>query len=125
MYTVPLDTRTRELVEYSALLSSGRDEPLLIPRMFPVAGGYLRRRIDDRVDALAGPRSGGPDPAAARELDAMLAEVANRYAELHPGDPPRTIRVWRSVVRLDARSGPERSSRRLVYEYRVRRGGAT
>jgi hypothetical protein len=30
------------------------------------------------------------------------------------------IRVWRSVLPLDARSGPERSSRELVYEYGVR-----
>ena len=120
MYTVSLDTSVRELMEYTAELSSGREEQILIPRMFPVAGGYLRRRIDDNVDAIEHSRSGRPDPAAARKLDAMLAEVARRYAELHPADPPRVIRVWRSIVPLDARSGPERISRQLVYEYGVR-----
>jgi hypothetical protein len=120
MYTVSLDTSARELLEYTAELSSGREERLLIPRMFPVAGGYLRRRIDDNVDALEHSRSGRSDPATARKLDTMLAEVARRYAELHPEDPPRVIRVWRSVLPLDARSGPERSSRELVYEYGVR-----
>jgi len=118
MYTTSL-VGDHRFVDYTAELSSGREERLLIGRLFPVGGMYLRRRIDDDVDAVESPGSGSIDPMAVDKLDAMLAVIARKYDSLHPGDPVRTIRLWRGTVSLRDDKGTT-ISRRLIYEYHTR-----
>jgi hypothetical protein len=118
MYTTSLHEDHR-YVDYTAELSSGRQVRLLIGRIFPAGGMYLRRRIDDNVDAIEAPASGSIDPVAVDKLDAMLAAIARKYDTLHPGDPVRTIRLWRGTVSLRDDKGTT-ISRRLIYEYHAR-----
>lgn len=119
MYSTSLDKDYHEFVEYTAQLSSGREERLLIGRLFPVGGSYLRRRIDDTVDAIESWGSGSVDRAAVEALDAMLASFAREYETLHPGDPVRTIRLRRGRASLRDRNGTITISRQPIYEYQV------
>ena len=118
MYTSSFDEEYTEFSEYTVELSSGRHERLLIGRLFPVGGAYLRRRIDDNVARVEIQQSGSKGGAAAERLDAMLASIAREYEARHPGDPVRTIRVSRASVPLE-RGGPEAITRHLIYEYHL------
>lgn len=119
MYTTSLDKDYHKFVEYTAELSSGREERLLIGRIFPIGGSYLRRRIDVDVDALESPGAGSSDPVAVDRLDAMLAAIARKYDALHPGDSVRTIRLRRRSVSLRDYRGTSTISGKLIYEYHV------
>ncbi|HJR52644.1 MAG TPA: hypothetical protein VJ982_02905 [Gemmatimonadota bacterium] len=118
MYTTSFDEEYTEFSEYTVELSSGREERLLIGRLFPVGGAYLRGRIDDNVEKVEIQEPGSNEGAAAARLDTMLASIAREYEARHPGDPVHTIRVSRAIVPLE-RGGPEAISRHLIYEYHV------
>lgn len=120
MYTTSLLRDHHRFVEYTAELSSGREERLLIGRLFPAGGMYLRRRIDDSVDAIESPGSRSNNPVAVDALDAMLAAIARKYDSLHPADPVRTVRLWRGTVSLRDHKSPSTIPRRLIYEYQAR-----
>ncbi|HEY7471079.1 MAG TPA: hypothetical protein VIE68_01905 [Gemmatimonadota bacterium] len=105
-------------IDYEAELSSGREEPLLIGRLFGATGALLRSRIDDSARAID--ESGSVDPAAIERLDAMLAAIAREYDADHPGDPIRTIRLWSGTVSVGGPDRQVRTSRRLIHEYRAR-----
>jgi hypothetical protein len=81
---------------------------------------YLRRRIDDSVDAIESSGSGPINPVTVETLDAMLAAISRKYDSLHPGDPVHTIRIWRGTVPLRDLEAPRTISRRLIYEYHPR-----
>lgn len=115
MYTTSLDENYTEFSEYTVELASGREERLLIGRLFPVGGAYLRGRIDDNVDGVVIEGSAGP---AAEVLESMLASIAREYDARHPGDPVRAIRVSRASVPLEP-GATKTISRRRIYEYRV------
>ena len=117
MYTKSLTEDQHRFIEYTAELSSGREERLLIGRLFPTQGTYLRRRMNESAEAIDSPGSGSIDPEAVGNLDAMLSAIARKYDTLHPGDPVRTIRLWRGSVSLRDPEGP--TSRRLIHEYHV------
>lgn len=119
MYTKSLDKDYHQFVEYTAELSSGREERLLIGQLFPTGGMYLRRRIDDNVDAIESRGSGSVDPAAVETLDAMLASIARKYDTLHPGDPVRTIRLRKGSVSLRDQRGTRTISGQWIHEYHV------
>lgn len=120
MYTTSLGEDDHRFVDYTVELSSGREERLFIGRLFPAGGMYLRRRIDDSAESIESSGSGAIDPAAVEKIDAMLAAIARKYDSLHPGDPVRTIRLWRATVSLRDPGGPGTSSRRLIHEYQAR-----
>jgi hypothetical protein len=120
MYTTSLLKDEHRFVDYTAELSSGREERLLIGQLFPAGGMYLRRRIDDSVDAIESSGSGPINPVAVETLDAMLAAISRKYDSLHPGDPVRTIRLWRGTVSLRDPGASRTISRRLIYEYHPR-----
>jgi hypothetical protein len=107
-------------IDYTAELSSGREERLLIGQLFPVGGRHLRMRIEETADAIEGPGSGSINRVAVDKLDAMLAAIARKYDSLHPGDPVRTIRIWSGTVSLRDHKGTSRISRRLIHEYHAR-----
>ena len=112
MYTVrrPDDPR---FVDYSAELSNGREERLLIGQLFPAGGRHFRARIDQVAFAIE------QDPRAIDDLDAMLAAVAQAYAAQHSPDSVRTIRLWSVTVPARNYRGPASISRKLLREYQV------
>jgi hypothetical protein len=120
MYTASLPAGQLRFVEYTARLSSGREEPLSIARLLPIGGSYLRRRVGKAVDEVEARRMTGADPKQAPDLDAMLAALARRYETLHPDDPVRAIRVRRASIPMSDDGSAGGISRSLVYEYRVR-----
>ncbi|HET6616737.1 MAG TPA: hypothetical protein VFH69_02890 [Gemmatimonadota bacterium] len=115
MYTKSLTEDQHDFYEYTAELSSGREERLLIGRLFGTQGTYLRRRMNESAEAIESPESERVDSMAVGNLDAMLEALAEEYDTDHPRDSVRTIRVWKGTVSLRDPRGP--SSRRLIHEY--------
>lgn len=117
MYTRSLLEYPR-FIDYTAELSSGREERLLIGRLFPAGGTHLRMRIDDAAEAVEGSGSGSAR-AAIDKLDAMLGAIARKYDADHPGDPVRKVRLWRGTMSVPDHGVPSTTSRRLIHEYDI------
>ncbi len=117
MYTErrPDDPR---FIDYLAELSSGREERLLIGQLFTAGGRHFRARIDKVVFAIEQSPPGSA-PQAIDDLEAMLAALAGAYAEQHPPESVRTIRLWSVTVPARDYKGPASISRKLLREYRV------
>lgn len=117
MYTLrrPDDPR---FIDYMAELSSGREERLLIGRLFPAGGRHFRARIDSVAFAIDA-QGASPDPRAIGDLETMLSAVASAWGAQHPGDSVRHIRLWSVTVPARDYRGPASISRTLLREYRV------
>lgn len=105
--------------DYTAELASGREERLLIGRLFPAGGTLFRARIDDAAEAIEKAGSGSVDPATVGKLDSMLAAIAGKHDADHPGDPVRAIHLWSGTMSVGKHGNPSSLSRRLIHEYRV------
>ena len=98
-------------VDYVGVLASGREERLLLGRLFPAGGRHLRARIDSAAEATVRESSRGV------QLGSLLAAVVIAYDARHPTDSLRSIRVLLGTVPARAYTGPQSISRRLIYEY--------
>jgi hypothetical protein len=108
-----------QFVDYVGVLDSGREERLLLARLFPAGGRHLRARIDSAAVAVT---RDSPSPAhrnAMVRLDSLLAAVAATYDARHPADSINSIRVWLGTVPARSYTGPQSIRRRLIHEYRV------
>jgi hypothetical protein len=102
-------------IDYTVEQANGQEERLLIARAFTLA--KLRRRLDAAVEGVEQARSEGGHAESARELDALLAAVAQEYDAGHPDNPARTIRVWRCKVIIEEGQGPPSVQKSLITEY--------
>lgn len=106
-------------VDYVGVLDSGREERLLLGRLFPAGGRHLRARIDSASVAVTRDSQAPGHQRAMAQLDSLLAAVAATYDAQHPADFINTIRVWLGTVPARTYTGPQSISRRLIHEYRV------
>ena len=118
MYTVsnPADP---QFIDYIAALSSGREERLLMGRLFPAGGRHFRARVDSAAFAVERSQP-GQNRQAIDHLDTMLAAVARSYNAQHHAQSVRVIRLWVGTVPAQKYRGPASISRRLLYEYQAR-----
>lgn len=116
MYTASMPDDPR-FVDYMAELSSGREERLLIARLFPAGGRHFRARIDQAAYAMERAVGGAGEREAVAELDALLAAVTQQYNSRYPGKTIRAIRLWIGTVPARNYGGAESISRRLLREY--------
>lgn len=115
MYTVN-DPRDPQFVDYVGVLASGREERLLLARLFPAGGRHFRARVDHASLAVADDSLPGHQQAI-DQLDRLLAAVATAYDAQHPSDSVRVIRLWLGTVPAQAYAGPQSIRRRLIHEY--------
>ena len=113
MYT---DSRSGDptFVDYVGVLANGREERLLLGRLFPAGGRHLRARIDSVAEATVRESSQGV------QLDSLLAAVVIAYDARHPTDSLRAVQLWLGTVPVRAYTGPQSISRRLIHEYTAR-----
>ena len=82
-----------EFIDYTILRSDGREDRLLVGRLFPIVGKKLRSRMD-RFARAAESAGSVNHRDAAEGLDEMLARSSDAYAADHPGVTVRSVRVW-------------------------------
>lgn len=109
-----------QFVDYDGVLANGRDERLLLGRLFPAGGRHLRERIDSAAVAATRDSLSPGHQLAVAQLDSLLAAVATTYDAQHSGDSLRAIRLFLGTVPARAYTGPQSIDRRLIHEYRAR-----
>lgn len=106
-----------KFVDYMARLKSGREERLLIGKLFPAGGRRFRVRIDNAAYAVD--RAVIPEELskAADDLNGLLAAVTREYNSRNPDDPIHSIQLWIASIPAQHYKGPDSISRKLLREY--------
>jgi hypothetical protein len=106
-----------ELVDYVAVTTTGREERLLLGRLFPAGGRHFRERIDSAALAVSSSNRGSE---AIEQLDAMLGAIVEAHERLNPPDTVSAIRLFVRKVPARAYGGPSSIERRQIHEYLTR-----